>query len=267
MATKDEQAPLGELTGNVLFYSKPEPLAKELHGNLGVKRMDGPFKFAKVGHAVPLTVGEFPLSAVTGPIIFVGDEKLPIAVMGLNAGENMFLRDDGTFESGIYIPAYIRRYPFVFAHDQSQNQMVLCIDRNAEFIVEGGDMPFFEANGEPSEYTKNCIEFCNNFEVERQRTVSFVQLLKDHDLFETKKASFTPTNADGTAGEPQIIAEYFGVSEEKLNALPSDKLTALRDNGALGQIYAHLLSLVGWDRLVAVAMSRANGAAAAANNA
>jgi hypothetical protein len=260
MATNDEQQ-MGELTGNVLFYSKPEPLAKELHSKLGVKRMDGPFKFAKVGHAVPLTVGEFPLAAVTGPIIFVGEEKLPIAVMGLNAGENMFLRDDGTFESGIYVPAYIRRYPFVFAHDQAQNQMVLCIDRDAEFIVEGGDMPFFEANGEPSEYTKNCIEFCNNFEVERQRTVSFVQLLKDHDLFETKKATFTPTNPDGTAGEPQVIAEYFGVSEEKLNALPSDKLTALRDNGALGQIYAHILSLVGWDRLVAVAMSRAQGAA------
>jgi hypothetical protein len=181
--------------------------------------------------------------------------------MGLNAGENMFLKGDGTFEAGIYVPAYIRRYPFVFAHDQTQNQMVLCIDRNAEFIVEGGDMPFFEANGEPSEYTKNCIEFCNNFEVERQRTVSFVQLLKDNDLFETKKATFTPTNPDGTAGEPQIIAEYFGVSEEKLNGLSHAKLAELRDNGALGQIYAHLLSLVGWDRLVAVAMSRAAVAA------
>ena len=86
------------LTGADLFYSKPEPLAKELHSKLGVKRMDGPFGFAKAGHAIPLTVGEFPLAAVTGPIIFVGDEKLPIAVMGLNAGENMFVKDDGTFE-------------------------------------------------------------------------------------------------------------------------------------------------------------------------
>ena len=117
MTTTTQQAP-GQLSGNVLFYSKPEPLAKELHSNLGVKRMDGPFAFAKAGHAIPLTVGEFPLAAVTGPIIFVGDEKLPIAVMGLNAGENMFVKDDGTFESGIYIPAYVRRYPFVFANDE-----------------------------------------------------------------------------------------------------------------------------------------------------
>ncbi|MEO8114244.1 MAG: SapC family protein, partial [Phenylobacterium sp.] len=70
-------AQAGQITGNVLFYTQPEPLSPELHAKLGVKRMDGPFAFAKQGHAVPLTVGEFPLAAVTGPIIFVGDEKLP----------------------------------------------------------------------------------------------------------------------------------------------------------------------------------------------
>jgi hypothetical protein len=253
---------LGQITGTVLFYSQPEPLSSELHGKMGVKSMDGPFGFAKSGHAVPLTVGEFPLAAVTGPIIFVGDEKLPIAVMGLNAGDNMFLRDDGLFEPGIYIPAYIRRYPFVFANDDSAKQMVLCIDRGAEFIVDKDyDQAFFDANGEPSQYTKNCIEFCNNFEIERQRTQSFVQLLKDLDLFETKTASFTPMNADGTQGEPQKIAEYFGVSEDKLNALPADKLVELRGNGALAQIYAHLLSLVGWDRLISLALTRAPQAA------
>nr|MEA2797071.1 hypothetical protein [Phenylobacterium sp.] len=257
---------LGQITGNVLFYSQPEPLSSELHGKMGVKSMDGPFGFAKAGHAVPLTVGEFPLAAVTGPIIFVGDDKLPIAVMGLNAGDNMFLRDDGLFEPGIYIPAYIRRYPFVFANDDNAKQMVLCIDRGAEFIVDKDyDQPFFDADGEPSQYTKNCIEFCNNFEIERQRTQSFVQLLKDLDLFETKTASFTPMNPDGTQGEPQKIAEYFGVSEDKLNALPADKLVELRGNGALGQIYAHLLSLVGWDRLVALALARSQAQPQAAN--
>ena len=87
--------------------------------------------------------------------------------------------------------------------------------------------------------------------------VRLFQLLKDLDLFETKTASFTPPNPDGTAGEPQKIAEYFGVSEEKLNKLPADKFVELRDNGALAQIYAHMHSLVGWDRLVALAMTKA----------
>jgi hypothetical protein len=214
-------------------------------------------------HAVPLTVTEFQLAAVGGPIIFVGDDKIPIAVMGLNQGENMFVKADGVFEAGVYVPAYIRRYPFVFANDDAASQMVLCIDRAAEFIVEGGDMPFFDPNGEPSEYTKGCINFCNDYEIERQRTMGFVQLLKDLDLFELKTATHTPTNADGTAGEPQTIAEYFGVDEKKLALLTPEKLVELRDNGALAQIYAHLTSLVGWDRLVALAIARQTDGAVA----
>jgi SapC len=254
------------ITGNVLFYSQPEPLSPETHGKMGVKNMDGPFGFAKVGHAVPLTVGEFPAASSTGPIIFVGDEKLPISVMGLNAGENMFLRADGLFDPGIYIPAYIRRYPFIFANDDAAKQMVLCIDRAAEFIVETGyDMPFFEADGQPSTYTKGCIEFCNNFELERQRTANFVQILQELDLLETKTATYNAMNPDGTLAEPQKIADYFGVSEEKLLKLPTKKYMELRDNGALPQIHAHLVSLLGWDRLVAIALSRQLQAPPAAN--
>lgn len=262
--TTTTQPGLGSITGTVLFYQQPEPLSPELHGKLGVRRMDGPFGFAKTGHAVPLTVGEFPLAALSGPIIFVGEDKIPLAVMGLNPGENMFLQDNGAFEAGVYIPAYVRRYPFVFAHDEASQQMVLCVDRKAEFIVEGGELPFF-IDGQPSDYTKSCIEFCNNFEVERQRTLSFVNLLKELDLFDTKTATFTPVNPDGTAGEPQKIAEYFAVSEDKLNALPAEKLVELRDNGALGQIYAHLVSLMGWDRLVALAITRQSQQQRAAN--
>jgi hypothetical protein len=260
------QTPAGEISGTVLFYSQPEPLSPEMHGKLGVKRLDAPFKFAKAGHAIPLTVGEFPLAAVTGPIIFVGDEKLPLAVMGLNAGDNMFLRDNGLFEPGVYIPAYIRRYPFVFANDDATQQMVLCVDRGAEFVVEGGELPFFDDQGQPSDYTKACMEFCNNFEIERQRTMSFVKLLQELDLFELKTATFTPPTPEGApAAEPQKIAEYFGVSEEKLGQLPADKFIELRDNGALAQIYAHLLSLVGWDRLISLALVRAQQMPQAAN--
>jgi hypothetical protein len=265
MTTNSTLQQAGQISGNVLFYSQPEPLSPEMHGKLGVRASDRPFGFARVGHAVPLTVSEFPLAALTGPIIFVGDEKTPIAVMGLNAGENMFVTPEGQFEAGVYIPAYIRRYPFVFAQDDEAQRMVLCIDRAADFIVEGGDMPFFDKDGKPSDYTQRCMDFCNNFEMERQRTAAFVQLLKDLDLFETKVANFTPMNPDGSAGQPQKIADYFGVSEEKLNKLPADKLVQIRDNGALGQIYSHLVSLAGWDRLVALALSRANQQPAAAN--
>jgi hypothetical protein len=92
--------------------------------------------------------------------------------------------------------------------------------------------------------------------MERQKTQSFVQLLKALDLFEAKEAFYTPVNEDGTPAEPQKLADYFGVSEERLRALPTDKFMDLRQSGALNLIYAHLISLAQWDRLVALSMNR-----------
>ncbi|HEY2706975.1 MAG TPA: SapC family protein [Caulobacteraceae bacterium] len=248
--------PPAEFSGSVLFYSKPEPLSRELHAKIGLKRMDKPFGFASTTNVVPLTVGEFPVSGISYPIIFAGDRFQPLAVMGISQGSNLYVDPDGTFRVGAYIPAYIRRYPFVLANDQSRGQQVVCIDRGATMLGEDCDLPFFDEKGEPTEYTNGCLQFCNDFESEGRRTESFVQLLKDLDLFETKTAVFTPLNADGTQGEQQRIAEYFAVSEEKLKALPSEKLNELIANGAIAQIYAHLMSLTGWERLIALHMEK-----------
>ncbi|MFI4975756.1 MAG: SapC family protein [Caulobacterales bacterium] len=257
----------GELSGNVLFYSKPEPLSREQHGKLGLRRMDKPFGFAAATHIVPLTVTEFTVAGLSYPIIFAGERYQPLAVMGVSAGSNLFVKPDGAFEVGAYIPAYIRRYPFVLANDQNRSQLVVCIDRTAGMLGEDYDLAFFDDKGEPTDYTNGCIQFCNDFETEGRRTESFITLLKELDLFETKKSTFTPTNPDGTAGEPQTVAEYFAVSEDKLKALSAPKLKELVDNGALGQIYAHLMSLIGWDRLIALTMAQqaAAGAPAPAN--
>lgn len=262
----DTNAPTadGQLAGTVLFYSKPEPLSAELHGKLGANPVDKPYAFVGQTHVVPLTVTEFAPAALSFPVVFLGDNKQPVAVMGLRQSENLYVDAAGDFKPEAYIPAYARRYPFVFANDDQQGRMILCIDRDASFIVEGGQVPLFE-NGEPSAYVTQAMEFCNNFEQERQRTESFVKLLTDLDLFHTREAVFTPRDAQGNAGEPQKLADYFAVSEDKLKALPAEKLAELRDNGALGQIYAHLVSLLGWDRLIAMAFQRASEMPTAAN--
>ncbi len=254
----------GPLSGNVLFYGQPEPLTADLHGKLGVTPADKPYAFVAGTHVVPLTVTEFAPAALTYPVIFVGDQKQPVVAMGLRNGENLFI-EDGDIRADAYLPAYVRRYPFVFATDEVEGRMILCIDRAAPFVTEGGEVPLFE-NGQPSAYVQNAMDFCNNFEQERVRTESFVKLLTDLDLFEVREATFTPRNEDGTTGQPQKLAEYFAVSEDKLKALPADKLVELRDNGALGQIYAHLISLAGWDRLIALAIGRANRQTAANAN-
>lgn len=253
-----------QLTGNVLFYSRPEPLTKEQHGALGVKRTDTPYAFTRSANVVPLVVTEFTPAALSYPIIFAGEAKVPVAVTGISNGENLFVDERGQYDQDSYLPAYVRRYPFVFANDQAGERLIVCIDAAAEAIGEQPDAPFFE-NGEPSEFTQNAIKFCEDFETERRRTDSFVELIKGLDLFDVRRAMFTPRNPDGSAGEPQQIAEYFAVSEEKLNAIPTEKLVELRDNGALGQIYAHLISLQGWDRLIARALLRAQNRPTVAN--
>ena len=252
------------ISGNVLFYKQPEPLTPEHHTGLGVKRVDHPFAFVQGSHIVPLTVGEFAPAALSYPVVFVGEPKTPLAVMGLRQGENLYMTDQGDFRADVYIPGYVRRYPFIYANEQGSDRMILCVDRQADFVTDKFDVAFFE-DGKPTEYTQNCVKFCNDFETERQRTTSFIKLLEDNDLFDQRTANFTPRNPDGSAGQPQKIADYFAVSEEKLAKLSSEKLTELRDNGALGQIYAHINSLLGWDRLIAVAMDRAARQPVAAN--
>ena len=244
-----------ELTGEALFYVSPEPLSKEAHAGLGLKNLETPYAFAARTHLVPVTVTEFGPAALCYPIIFIGAEKTPVAVMGVNADENLFVDEKGAYAPDAYLPAYIRRYPFVLANDAAAQRMVVCIDTKAPMIGENPDAPFFE-DGEPSAYTKGAIDFCNNFEQEAQRTQSFVNLLKELDLFEEKTAHYTPPLANGQAGQPQTIAQYQGVSEAKLNALSAEKLKELSSNGALSQIYAHLISLFGWDRLIVKAMLR-----------
>jgi hypothetical protein len=255
-----EASPLpdGQISGTVLLYNTPEPLTPELHGKLGVKRMDNPFGFAAGQHLIPLTVTEFQPAGLSYPVIYVGEERQPVAVMGLKEGENLFLSADKPHDPEAYIPAYVRRYPFVFANDESGERMILCIDRKAPLFDEnGGDLALFNGT-EPTDFTKGAMEFCREFENERRRTDEFVKLLTDLDLFEVKQAQFTPRGADGQpSGESQVIAEYYAVAEEKLAKLPKDKIAELFENGALQQIYAGVMSLLNWERLLTRALGRA----------
>lgn len=261
-----EQSPLAaQMTGNVLYYKSPEPLSPEQHGNLGVKRVDHPYAFVAQSHIVPVTVTEFAPCGLSYPVVFIGNEtKTPLAVMGLRQGENLYIDEKGDFRPDAYVPAFVRRYPFVYANEQGSDRLILCVDRGADFVGEEHDVAFFE-DGKPSAYTQQAMQFCNDFETERQRTTSFMKLLEDNDLLDQREAKFTPRNPDGSPGPAQKIADYWAVSEEKLAKLGQKKLVELRDNGALGQIYAHMNSLLGWDRLIAIAMDRAQRRMPAAN--
>src|ERR1700754_2212225 len=95
--TDTNTAQNGALSGNVLFYSQPEPLSLEAHGGLGVEPVAKPYAFTASTNLIPLTVTEFAPAALSYPVIFVGDNRQPVAVLGLRPGENLFVSEDGDF--------------------------------------------------------------------------------------------------------------------------------------------------------------------------
>lgn len=246
--TTNAQQP--ELTGNVLFYKNPQPLNPEQHAALGVKQIDQPFGFLRTAHAIPVTVTEFGTTASAYPIIFVGNDLTPVAVMGVRQNENLFVKEDGTTEADFYVPAFVRRYPFVFANDKDSDRLLLCVDREAPMVTNQPDVAFFE-NGQPTEFTNNAIEFCKEFERQRRATADFVGVLQKFNLLEQKTVAFQPRDQQGNSvGEQQKIADYMAVDEEKLNNLTNEQFVELRESGALGAIYAHMLSLLNWQRVI-----------------
>lgn len=260
------------MSGQVMLYRNPELLSRELHGKLGVNPAPIRFGFAINTHMCPINVPEFGIAGADFPIIFVGEERQPLVVFGLADGENLFATPEAGFELDVYIPMFIRRYPFVLAqpdasNPSSEDRLLVGIDRGYEYLSENAEFPFFDEAGQPTDYTQRCIQICNEFEVQVRMTKAFVALLKELDLFHTRTATYAPQNPDGTpAGPTQTVAEFFAVSEERLKALSPEKLAELRDNGALQQIYAHLNSLLGWERLLIRSMARQTAAAMTAAN-
>ncbi len=244
------QGGTAQLSGNVLFYKQPEPLSPEAHGSLGVRQVQQPFAFLREAHAVPVTVTEFGMAASAYPVIFVGDDRVPVAVMGIRQGQNLYVTPQGQTEADYYVPAFVRRYPFVFASDDNSDRLLLCVDRQAPMVTDQPEVPFFE-NGQPSKFTNDAIEFCKEFERQRRATAEFTAILKRFDLFEQKSVAFQPRDPQGNpVGEQQKIADYWAISEERLNGLPDNQYIELKNNGAVGAIYAHLISLLNWSRVI-----------------
>jgi len=252
------------LTGSLPLYKKPEPLNPQQHKGKGLRYTDRPFEFLKDTHFVPVTVGEFGGASASFPIIFLGDQKTPVAAMGLQAGQNLFVNPEtGVFQDHTYLPAFVRRYPFVAAnHGADSDRFTVCVDAGSHLFSDDPEQPFFNDAGEPTEFTNRAIDFVRRFETDVAGTTAFVNRLTELDLFDQQQATFQPRDAQGQPqGDPQVVASYWGVSSEKLRALSPEVLAELRDNTYLGAIYSHMLSMAQWEYLIARAAQRQQGAA------
>jgi len=223
-----------------LFYNDLIPLNTRDHATWRARSVDkAPWLAGQ--HAVPLTVEEFPQAGRNFPIVFAsGENTVPLALMGLNEGVNVFVDDDGTVTGGIYLPAYARRYPFMLAKLQpTSEELSLCFDPLSGLIGEFDEgQPLFEGT-DPTQTTQSVLQFCEGFEQAGQRTQAFVEELKKHQLLMEGEVSIQRQEG----GPPFVYRGFQMVDQEKLKNMRGDVLRGWAQSGLLPLIYAHMFSL------------------------
>lgn len=223
-----------------LLYKELVPISQQEHGSWRYKMADAA-PWLSNEHAIPVTVEEFALVQRFYPIIFtVGDQPVPLALMGLNEGVNTFIDAEGKMIQEAYVPAYIRRYPFLLAKLRPDtDELSLCVDPSHGAIAPDADGdPIFDGD-QPSEATKNILTFCEQFEQAGQRTGAFMEELKALDILMDGEVSIQ-TQEDAP---PFIYRGFQMVDETKLRDLRGDQLRKMSQSGMLPLIHAHLFSL------------------------
>ncbi len=224
-----------------LFYNGLEPISSQTHADFRARPMaTAPFLVNQ--HAIPVTVDEFALCQRFMPIVFSsGDEPIPLALMGLNEGVNVFVDNEGALiDNTLYVPAYIRRYPYMLARlTPDAQELSLCFDPTYDAIGKLDDGEALFADGQPTEFTKNVLQFNEMFEQAGARTQSFMNELKESGLLMDGEVTIQPQGAD----KPFIYRGFQMVDENKLTDLRGDTLRKMSQSGMLPLLYAHLFSL------------------------
>jgi hypothetical protein len=232
----------------VLFYERPVPLNRTQHKDLRLKGIPS-LKFAAAAHSVPLTGAEFPIAARDLPILFAGqsiEDAGPMALLGLRQNENLLVDENGRWEANIYVPAFVRRYPFILAEKPAGTEgddFTVFLDEAYEgFGNDEGDR-LFKEDGSDSEMLTNAVGFLGEFQQHVTRTHWFMDQLRKHQLLEPRNIRLEKD------GKSINLNGLFVVNEEKLRQLDEKTAHEFLREGVLGWIYAHLLSLPNIDRL------------------
>lgn len=233
-----------------LFFRQIEVLSPQRHADLAVKAQ-GTYAFAAKANSVPVNALEFGLVSHNYPIVFSNDERsLPVAVLGLQAGENLYVDEAGRWERGQYVPAYVRRYPFIALAPQNSTEYALCVDVASELLEPGGARRLFES-GQPSELTKKALEFCQTYQTQQEATRQFVEAVAKHKLLVPRAAKVTLHS-----GTQRALSGFRIIDEHKFNALGDNIFLDWRRRGWIGLVYAHLASQACWPALVERASRR-----------
>jgi len=238
------------MSKQLLIYETAVPLSSSRHQAASLDASTD-YAFSAGINAVPLMAVEFLRAAAEYAIVFTvaGDDVVPAAVLGIRDDQNLYLSADAQWQAK-YIPAFIRRYPFVFATSADKKTLTLCLDETYPgFNREGRGQRLFGDDGAPSVYTQNVLKFMQDYQAHFERTKQFGAQLKALELLEPMQAKVTTPG-----GEQITLGSFHAVSRAKLRALPPEALARLAKTDELELLYLHLYSLRNFndvkDRLV-----------------
>jgi len=225
------------VTTQLMFYEQVTPVSPQRHGDWYVEGGLN-YEFARKVNAVPLVAAEIPHAAREYTVVFTeaGDAVIPVAILGIKDNENLYLTKEGSWDAK-YIPAFVRRYPFVFS--KSGDRYTLCIDESWEGCnQEGRGQRLIDEKGERTPFLEKLMGFLQDYQQNAQRTATYGEKLKELDLLEQKAATFTLAS-----GEKISLKGFMAVNREKLHELPAETLQQLVKTGELEVTHAHLLSM------------------------
>lgn len=219
-----------------LFYQKPTVLHSQAHAGWRLK--DGDSSFAARTPYVPIVVGEIGEASHSYPVVFARDAPVPIALLALANGENLFV-EQGAWAGEHYVPAYVRRYPFGFVSVPGSERFALALDTASDRLARDGDegLPLFEENG-PSALTRQALQLCEAYQAEFESTKAFVAALLEHELLVEKKAGATLAD-----GRHYAVDGFRVVDPERFRDLSPTTVVDWHRRGWLALVNLHLASL------------------------
>jgi len=229
----------------VLIYETAVPLTHERHGQWSVEVGDD-YRFSGEVNSVPLMTVEFSRAAGEYPIVLSGADGsvVPVVVLGMRGNENLYVNKQGSWQAK-YIPAFIRRYPFVFSSSEDGSTLTLCIDEAfAGFNQEGRGEKLFDDQGKPTTYVQKVLNFLQGYQTEFQRTQVFGRKLQDLNVLEAMQAEVTTDS-----GQFLSLTGFSSISRSKLKELSGDTLANMAKNDELELAHLQLYSLQNFDAM------------------
>jgi SapC len=247
-----------------MIYETAVPVSHARHGNWSLE-VGTNYAFCRNVNSVPLMAAEFANAALEYAIVFggAGDVVMPAAVLGVR-NENLFVTKQGGWQAK-YVPAFVRRYPFVFDFSRDEGKTsTLCIDEAFPgFNQSGRGEPLFGNDGKPTPYVENVLKFLQLYQFQFHRTEAFCKKLKDLNLLEPMQAQINLGS-----GERMALRGFSVVDRARLKTLSANVLAELVQSDELELIYAHLLSMRNFatmrDRLAEAQPAHTEGGASAA---